>query len=373
MLYWIWLTQIGGIGPVCQRVLLKKFKQPELIYHARLEDILLCEGFGPEKAKKIVGARSLESAKKVLDDTSKLNIKLLTLYDSLYPEKVKIIPETPILLYYKGILIKDSMGVAIVGARRCSEYGKLVTTSAATFLAHQGVSVISGMAKGIDSYAHTVCLKEGGYTIAVLGNGPDICYPSEHKGLMERIIDNGAVISEYGPGISPKKEYFPKRNGLISAWAHKVLVVEAGLNSGSLITADFATKWKRELLAVPGSIYSKESLGCNDLLFKGAKIYLKEQQLLPDDYVNQIRPNKKQETHLITMATKLTELESRILHVLVGEGKKTVQELGHILVLDKMEILESVSVMELKCMLEVSGDCVRVPCESVPDTMKILV
>ena len=108
---------------------------------------------------------------------------------------------------------------------------------------------------------------------------------------MERIIDNGAVISEYGPGVTPKKEYFPKRNGLISAWAHKVLVIEAGLNSGSLITADFAQKWNRELLAVPDSIYSRESLGSNRLLLKGAKIYLNEQQLLQANHVKQVSLN----------------------------------------------------------------------------------
>lgn len=248
MIYWIWLTQIEGIGPVSQQLLLGKFQVPENIYRATMEELTGCKGIGKDKAGRILKARSLEQAKRILEKTEQLNIKLLTRNDLHYPEKAKMITDMPALLYYRGTIIEDSMGVAIVGSRRCTDYGKRIVTEASAFLARNGISVISGMAKGIDAYAHTVCLKEGGYTIAFLGNGPDICYPSEHQNLMERILENGAVISEYPPNTPPDKSYFPRRNRLISAWSHKVLVIEAGLNSGSLITAEFAEKLGREVL-----------------------------------------------------------------------------------------------------------------------------
>lgn len=215
MLYWIWLTQLNGVGPKRQRVLLENFNNPENIYKVSLVELLECDGIGSKTAKTIIESKNLEVAKIIQDNVNKLNIKLLTLDNPLYPDDAKNITEMPILLYYKGNLIMNSMGVAIVGARRCSEYGKIVTNEAATYLAKQNIPVISGMAKGIDGYAHTSCLKSGGYTIAMMGNGLDICYPPEHIELMERIIDNGAIISEYPPGVKPNPKHFPRRNLLI--------------------------------------------------------------------------------------------------------------------------------------------------------------
>ena len=200
MLYWIWLTQIKGVGPKRQRLLLGKFNTPENIYRASFKELLQCPGIGNSTAKSIIEERSLEKAKTILDSVNDLNIKLLSLDDSLYPPEAKAIEEMPILLYYKGNLVENSMGVAIVGSRRCSEYGKNVVHEAATYLAKENIAVISGMAKGIDGYAHTSSIKAEGYTIAVLGNGLDICYPPEHIELMEKIIENGVVISEYPPG-----------------------------------------------------------------------------------------------------------------------------------------------------------------------------
>lgn len=179
MLYWIWLTQIKGVGPIIQRSLLRKFTTPEEIYKASLQDLLECEGIGINIGERVVGAKSLENTNNILEQANRLGIKILTLEDPLYPEEVKQIAETPTVLYYNGNLIPNSMGVAIVGARRCSEYGKTVTKEAATYLANRKICVVSGMAKGVDGYAHISCLKAGGYTIAVLGHGLDMCYPSE--------------------------------------------------------------------------------------------------------------------------------------------------------------------------------------------------
>ncbi|MFA7468852.1 MAG: DNA-processing protein DprA, partial [Desulfotomaculaceae bacterium] len=140
------------------------------------------------------------------------------------------------------------------------------------------------MARGIDGYAHTACLRAGGYTVAFLANGLDICYPPEHQILMEQIIANGAVISPYPPQTRPVKSNFYKRNALLSAWSYKVLVVEAGLKSGALLTAGFAEQQKKAVLAVPNSIYSPESAGTNQLIARGAELYLEPAQLLPAGY-----------------------------------------------------------------------------------------
>lgn len=139
---------------------------------------------------------------------------------------------------------------------------------------------MSGMAKGIDSYAHTACLKAGGYTLAFMANGLDICYPPEHQTLMEEIIEKGAILSPYPPGIHPRQEYFPHRNKLLAAWADELLVAEAAERSGALITAQYAMEYGRKVLAVPNSIYSSESAGANRLILSGVQVYLEPQQLI---------------------------------------------------------------------------------------------
>jgi len=166
-----------------------------------------------------------------------------------------------------------------------------VAASAATFLADHGITVVSGLAKGIDSYAHTACLKKGGYTLAFIANGPDLCYPAEHRLLMDQIIEHRAVLSPYPPGTRPRQEYFPLRNRLLSAWVDQLLVVEAGERSGALITAGYALEQDRRVFAVPNSIYSPESIGTNRLLQSGAELYLEPKQL-----VNSVRELLQQPT-----------------------------------------------------------------------------
>ncbi len=358
MLYWIWLTQIKGVGPKRQRALLEEFNSPKNIYKATLDELLQCNGIGENTAKTIVEERSLEKAKSILDSVNKLNIKLLTLQNPLYPSKAKSIEDMPVLLYYKGNLIENSMGVAIVGSRRCSEYGKKVVDEAATYLAKENIVVISGMAKGIDGYAHTSCIKSGGYTIAILGNGLDICYPSEHIELMEKIIENGAIISEYPPGVRPNPRHFPKRNLLISAWSYKILVIEAGAKSGALITADFGKQYGREVLAVPDNIYNKESKGSNKLIHNGAKIYLYREQLLIE---NRYKPQQKVADNSINTLDNLDGLEKSIIEILLAEGSKSFEELSALVNMDKMELLGRLSLMELEGKVIIQGSKVKVP------------
>jgi DNA processing protein len=222
----------------------------------------------------------MDLAKRAEELLLQQKINLLTFVDPLYPPSVNNFPNQPAVLYYKGKLRPPQTSVGIVGSRRCTSYGKQVAAEAAVFLAQHGVTVVSGLAKGIDSYAHTACLKVGGYTLAFIANGPDICYPLEHRLLMDEIIENGAVLSPYPPGTRPRQEYFPLRNRLLSAWVDQLLVVEAGALSGALITAGYAMEQKRRVFAVPNSIYTPESYGTNRLLQNGAELYLEPKQLL---------------------------------------------------------------------------------------------
>ena len=281
--YWLWLTALKGVGPVTQRNLVMEFGSPQAVYTATQVELKATRGLRSQVVETILDSRSMDRAKQAEELMLRQEIKLLSFVDLLYPPGVNNFPNQPAVLYYKGNLRPPQTSVGIVGSRRCTAYGKQVAAEAAAFLAQQGITVVSGLAKGIDSYAHTACLKEGGYTLAFIANGPDICYPPEHRSLMDEIIENGAVLSPYPPGTRPRQEYFPLRNRLLSAWVDHLLVVEAGERSGALITAGYAMEQKRRVFAVPNSIYSPESSGTNRLLQKGAEVYLEPKQLLSMD------------------------------------------------------------------------------------------
>lgn len=279
-IYWLWLTALKGVGPVTLRNLVTEFGSPQAVYTATQVELKATRGLRSQVVETILDSRSMDRAKQTEELMLRQEIKLLSFVDPIYPPDVNRFPNQPAVLYYRGNLRPSQTSVGIIGSRRCTAYGKQVAAEAAAFLAQQGITVVSGLAKGIDSYAHTACLKEGGYTLAFIANGPDICYPSEHRLLMDEILVNGAVLSPYPPGTPPRQEYFPLRNCLLSAWVDQLLVVEAGERSGALITASCAMKQKRKVFAVPNSIYSPESSGTNRLLQTGAEVYIEPKQLV---------------------------------------------------------------------------------------------
>lgn len=244
--YWIWLSQIPYIGSVTANRLLQTFGNPEQIYHASEKEILELCNLSKKQLEMIMKNRSLDKAFEIMDKCKKNGIRILTIDDNLYPSKARV-EDAPIVLYYKGNLKKIEQSVSIVGARRCSREARHAAIECAKEYATRDVTVISGMAKGVDSYAHTACIKSGGYTIAILANGLDICYPKEHDTLMEKIIETGVVLSEYPPGVQPSQYRFPRRNRLISAWSDEVVVIGAGHGSGALITAEYAKKYGRRV------------------------------------------------------------------------------------------------------------------------------
>ena len=247
MEYWIWLSSVPYIGPVTANRLLKIFGNPEAVYQADEKDFCKVKGITPKQVRSILENKSLETVYKIMRDCEKYNISILTQNDLRYPNRAKEPEDSPVLLYYKGCIRNLENTVGIVGARRCTQEAKLQVVKLTERYVSDNTAIISGMAKGIDSYAHTACLKAGGYTVAILGNGLDICYPSEHAKLMEYIAEKGLLISEYPPGTQPAKYRFPRRNRLISAWSDKLVVVAAGRGSGALITAEYEKKYGRDV------------------------------------------------------------------------------------------------------------------------------
>ena len=247
MIYWIWLTQIPFIGPVTTRYLIKELGDAEKIYQADHETLSEMSGLSARQREIIIRNHSLEKAKRIMDDCQSKNISILCWNDDHYPLRAREPADAPPMLYYKGNIKKMDQTVGIVGARRCSQEAKQETVFLASEYAKTRIAVVSGMAKGIDSYAHTACLNAGGYTIAILGNGLDICYPSEHHKLMKCIEEKGLLLSEYPPGTLPSRYTFPRRNRLISSWSDKLIIIQAGKGSGALITAEYSRKYGRKV------------------------------------------------------------------------------------------------------------------------------
>ena len=213
----------------------------------------------------------------------KANISFTSLEDVKYPSKLRNLADAPYALFYRGKLPEDAgMCTAIVGARMCSEYGRGMAKEIAQELAAHDVSVISGMASGIDAAGHRGALLSGGDTYAVLGSGADVCYPNYHKQLYYEIIQQGGVLSEYLPGTRPMSWNFPRRNRIISALSDVVLVIEAKQKSGSLITADFALEQGKDVYALPGRVTDSLSAGCNRLIAQGAGPILSVEDLLEE-------------------------------------------------------------------------------------------
>lgn len=271
--YWVALTDVPEIGPVTAKKLLAIYKKPEAIFNATYKELSAIRGVGASKAKNIKEYsrfKNIETQLKVLESKG---IRIVAINDKEYPESLKNTEDSPVILYAKGMMQKeDRYAIAIVGSRRYSPYGKLTAEKLSSELASMGFTIVSGLARGIDTLAHASAIKSGGRSIAVLGSGIDVPYPPENKGLMEKISMSGCVISEFQPGTKPDKENFPRRNRIISGLSLGVLVVEATADSGSLITTSYAVEQGREVFAVPGNINSKNSIGTNALIKKGAKL-----------------------------------------------------------------------------------------------------
>jgi len=270
--YWVWLSSIPKVGSKKGRQLIEHFETPENLWHADEAEIRKLPGIGSEISSRLVDRELKKNADLIMDSINKSNIDIITIMDERYPEYLRNIYDPPMVLYVKGRVIPDEMAIAIVGSRKASSYGLQMAESIAYELASRGICVISGMARGVDTYAHRGALRAKSRTIAVLGCGTDVVYPSENGELADNISKSGALVSEYIPGTPPLQQNFPARNRIISGISTGVVVVEANERSGSLITANFALEQGREVFAVPGNVNSTTSRGANRLIREGAKI-----------------------------------------------------------------------------------------------------
>jgi DNA processing protein len=281
--YWLALTLIKDIGPVTAKRLLSAFRTPQRVFAASPNELKDVEGINDSKINGISEFNSWDEVAKKIDEINEHNVRIIRYTDEEYPESLRYIDDSPVILYVKGSFIKkDKYAVAIVGSRNMTPYGKKITETIASELALCGITIVSGMARGIDAISHKSALKVNGRSIAVLGSGLDNPYPPENKGLFDELSERGCVISEFPMGTPPNKENFPRRNRLISGLSLGVLVVEATARSGSLITAGCALDQGKDVFAVPGSITSANSEGTHELIKKGAKLVQKTEDILED-------------------------------------------------------------------------------------------
>lgn len=267
------LNLISGIGPRTQQALLARFETPQAVFGASEEALLDVEGIGPKLAAAIVAARHSKSAEREWARCRELGIHLIERGAESYPRPLSEIFDPPGVLYCRGAVEpRDALAVAIVGSRRCTVYGRGQAEKLAGGLARAGVTIVSGLARGIDAAAHQGALAAGGRTLAVLGTGLDRIYPPEHVELARSVAQQGALLAETSLDQAPLPGMFPQRNRIISGLSMGVIVVEATRNSGALHTVRHAIEQGREVFAVPGRIDSLASEGCHDILRDGATL-----------------------------------------------------------------------------------------------------
>ncbi|MFZ6033279.1 MULTISPECIES: DNA-processing protein DprA [Melioribacter] len=293
------LLSVDGIGPYKIFMLLNKFKSFRNILSAEKSELMRIDGISNKIAERIINApKRIDSYEsKVASELNlmhKLNGKVVTYWDEEYPELLRNIYYPPLILYIAGNFdSSDKYGVAIVGTRKPTNYGIQQAEKFASELVKKGIIIISGLARGIDSYAHRAAINSGGRTIAVIGSGVDVIYPPENARLFKQITEQGAIVSEFEPGTKPDAQNFPRRNRIISGLSLGVLIIETRQNGGAMQTAAYALDQNREIFALPGNVNSPQSEGPNLLIQKGeAKLVITADDVL-DELGSKLGPEKK--------------------------------------------------------------------------------
>ncbi|HYE11137.1 MAG TPA: DNA-processing protein DprA [Patescibacteria group bacterium] len=291
--FWVWLSSVPGVGSKSSLNLIRHFGSAENVYQCSYYELMASGLIREPLAKSITEHRNIGDIDEYLKIVKENGIKVYTIHDNEYPENLKNIYDPPPVLYVKGELIKeDSLAVGIVGSRKASDYGLKAAQRIASRLAELGITIVSGMALGIDSASHKGALMSKGRTIAVFGCGLKYVYPMTNYNLSKEILKSGALISEYPFDTEAYPAQFPARNRIISGMSLGVIVVEAGEKSGSLITADFALEQGREVFAVPGNISSPNSKGTNTLIKSGAKLVSNIEDIIEELNLNIIYSEK---------------------------------------------------------------------------------
>ena len=368
--YWVWLSELKGLRNQTRLALLRRFGDPESIFYADADELLLTDGVERSQLK-LLENHDLAPADRILADCQRLDIRLLTLSDAAYPGRLKNIYDPPALLYCKGRLplLDDLLCVAVVGTRDCTPYGVACAEKLGFGLASGGAAVVSGLAKGIDAAAIRGALRAGGVTVGVVGNGLDVYYPYESRYLYEDVASAGVLLSEYPPGTEPASGHFPVRNRIISGLSLAALVVEAPEKSGALITAATALEQGRDVFAVPGPIDAPASVGCNCLIRDGAGLVsdasdilreyegrfvlnLKESREQPETLGYQARtaPEPKPVAPTLSLRhsdAELTDDQIAVLKALSDTEPMQVDDLTELVEIPTRRVLSALTVLEI--------------------------
>lgn len=316
MRYWLGFHLVPGIGATRLAKLTEHFGSLASAWSAPHAD-LCASGLNQRAAQALVTTRERISLDWEMERVHRAGVKLVTLADDAYPRLLREISSPPPVLYVRGTLTPaDDNAIGVVGTRRATSYGREMARRISSDLARASVTVASGLARGIDAVAHETTLEAGGRTIAVLGCGLDTIYPPEHRRLAERVAEQGALVSEFALGTRPDAANFPVRNRLISGMSLGVVVVEAPIKSGALITANFAADQSRTVFAVPGSVLSPNSEGPLQLLRDGAVVTISG-----DDILVELNLKKRQERHEARRLLPTSDAEQDVLNLLADEPK----------------------------------------------------
>ncbi|OGE27380.1 DNA protecting protein DprA [Candidatus Daviesbacteria bacterium RIFCSPHIGHO2_01_FULL_40_11] len=344
------LHSIDGLGPIRLRAVLEYFKDPKLAWEAN-EGELLKIGIFKNTVNLLLETRKNLKPETYAEEIAASGIKWITIFDESYPRLLREIYDPPVVVYYKGKL--DDLGqkaIAVVGTRKMTGYGKVVTEEFTKGLVNAGLTVISGLARGVDSQAHLTAVSENGRTIAVLGGGLNNIFPPENRSLAAKIAsDFGAVISEFPPTYPSLPGNFPARNRIISGLSLAVVVIEAAEDSGSLITARLALEQGREVFAVPGPITSDLSKGPINLIKEGARIVFS-----PDEVLEELGMSKVQSAKFKVQSEDLSEEERQVLGVLENENRH-IDEIGRQLNFPSPKISALLLKMEISGLVQSMG------------------
>lgn len=347
--YWIGFQLVPNMGPVRTRQIVEHFGSAEAAWRAS-ERELRATGLSADLCRAIVQGRANLDLDRELDKLFRNDVRAVTIGNPDYPRSLKHIPSPPTVLYVKGTYEPlDDLAIGIVGTRRSTTYGADMTRKIAGELASAGVTIVSGLAKGIDTVAHEAALAAGGRTIAVCGCGLDTVYPYQNRRLAAQIVEQGALVSEYPVGVPPDAPHFPARNRIISGLSRGVLVIEAPKRSGALITTSFALDQGRDVYAVPGSALSKQSEGCHDLIRAGAMLVTSADHILEE--LNVTASQSAVQSRLVLPESPA---EERLL-ACIGAEPRHINEISRDTGIPIHEVNGTLLTMELKGLIRQSG------------------
>jgi DNA processing protein len=346
--FWVGFDRVPYVGPTRIARLIAHFGDLERAWSAPAQQLRAV--LDERCVESLLATRAALSLDDELARIERLGISVITRDDPDYPYRLAQIPAPPPVLYLKGELLpEDEVAVAVVGTRRLTSYGREVAARLAGELAEAGVTIVSGLARGIDAVAHQGALRAGGRTIAVLGSGPNVVYPPEHRHLAGQIVEHGVLLADYPPDTKPDAPNFPARNRIISGLSLGVVVVEAPERSGALITCDFAADQGREVFVVPGNVLSAASAGCNRLLRDGARPIT-----CADDVLEDLNLGRRKEQVAAQQALPIAEEERKLL-ALLGADPQHVDEVAAAAALPIAQASALLLTMELKGLVRNAG------------------